>query len=184
MNHDWLNLVDVSSIHLADDKSWIHALPVGEYNHPVYGKMSLTSEKITNFAENIKAKVRGIDPSINEMHGVSGDGPAAGWVKDADARPDGLWLSVEWTPATAQAIKDKKWRYFSAEYRDKWTNPQGKEFKNVIFGGALTNRPFMKNLLPINLSESSVENALELVKVINASKAAHVDLVETSKAKE
>src|SRR4029077_1534061 len=45
------------------------------------------------------------------------------------------------------------WRYFSADFTDVWTDPQGVEHQDVLFGGGLTNRPYMKNLLPVNLSE-------------------------------
>lgn len=173
MGKDVLYLVDLNSVELSEKdgsatSSWIHALPVGTYQHPVFGKMQISAEKIRAFAENIKVKIRGIDPSINYLHGSTqgGDGEAAGWVKDADNRPDGLWVLVEWTTSAAQKIKEKAFRYFSAEYQDKWTDAQGKTHENVFFGGALTNRPYMKNLLPINLSETSVASFLEFTEIL------------------
>jgi phage I-like protein len=178
VNHDVLYLVDANTLQFSEGESptgWVHALPVGEYSHPVFGKLSMTADKIKGFADNIVAKVRGIDPSINIIHGIpgtAGDGEAAGWVKSAEARPDGLWVLVEWTKAAADKIREKAWRYFSAEYQDTWTDATGKEHKNVFFGGALTNRPYMKNLLPINLSENTIETALELASVVAQGKAA------------
>lgn len=182
MNQDVLYLVDANTLQLSEDDTptgWVHALPVGEYKHPVFGKLSMTPEKIRQFADNIINKIRGIDPSINIIHGIPGtmgDGEAAGWVKNAEARPDGLWVLVEWTKAAAEKIKAKAWRYFSAEYQDSWTDATGREHKNVFFGGALTNRPYMKNLLPINLSENTIETALELASVVAQGKA---DLAKT-----
>lgn len=171
---DALYLVDLSTYTLAEGEtgSWIHALPVGSYNHPVFGALNITPERVQRFASNVKNKVRGIDLSINSMHGDNGDGPAKGWVKDADARQDGVWLFVEWTKDTIQEIKEKKWRYFSAEFKDSWESPEGKKFTDVLFGGALTNRPFMKNLLPINLSENTINSAIELAAAIDAGKRA------------
>lgn len=175
MDKDVLFLVDTGAIELSEGESptaWIHALPVGNYKHPVFGDLSIDPTKVQKFADNVKVKVRGIDPSINYLHGTNGgDGPAAGWVKDADARPDGLWLLVEWTKQAAQQIKDKAWRYFSAEYQDKWTDAQGKQHENVLFGGALTNRPYMKNLLPINLAESTVDTTLVFAELVAKGKA-------------
>ena len=178
MDKDVLFLVDASSLELSEEadktSGWVHALPVGTYKHPVYGDMAFDADKISAFAENVKTKVRGIDPSINYIHGVAqtgGDGEAAGWVKDAEARPDGLWVFVEWIKDAAQAIKDKKWKYFSAELHDKWKDATGKEHRNVLFGGALTNRPYMKNLLPINLSENTIDAALELAGTITQARA-------------
>lgn len=182
MDKDVLYLVDLSGVTFSesDNTGWVHALPIGTYQHPVYGKMQITADKIRAFAEGVKAKVRGIEPSINYMHGAgtAGDGEAAGWVKDAEARGDGLWLFVEWVSEAAQKIKEKKFRYFSAEYHDKWTDATGKTFKDVLFGGALTNRPYMKNLLPINLSEATVESLVEFSEILAKGK---VQLAEATK---
>lgn len=42
--------------------------------------------------------------------------PAAGWIKEVDARPDGLYGRVEWTDNAAAAIKAKEYRYISPVY--------------------------------------------------------------------
>lgn len=144
--------------------SWVHALPAGEYKHPEYGDININDGRVKSFVDGVKAKIRGIDPSINYVH--NNNDVAAGWVKDAEARQDGVWLFVEWVKDAYEAIKAKKWRYFSSEYEDEWTDSKGKKHTDVIFGGALTNRPFMKNLVPINLSETSIEMAFELVSEI------------------
>jgi hypothetical protein len=146
-------------------QTWVHALPIGAFKHPVYGTIDITAERAQRFAESVKTKARGIDPSINYEHDNSN--AAAGWVKDAEARSDGVWLSVDWVADAAAAIKDKKWRYFSAEFVDEWEDPQGGKHTDVIMGGALSNRPFVKNLAPINLSEATYENALDLVALIS-----------------
>lgn len=148
----------------SDTTKWVHALPIGNYNHPQYGKIVITAERVKRFMESVIKKVRGIDPNINYDHNKSG--PAAGWIKDAETRNDGLWLLVEWVSDAAQAISEKKYRYFSAEYADEWEDAEGNSFEDVIVGGALTNRPFMKNLVPINLSEATYGQAFELVSAI------------------
>jgi hypothetical protein len=166
MNH--IYLVDASTLEFQETdgtvSSWVHALPVGTYTHPVYGKMPITPDRVQRFVSSVKNKVRGIDPSINYYHENNKD--AAGWVKDAKAETDGLWLFVEWTKDAVEKIKTKAIKYFSSEIANEWTDPQGKKFQDVVFGGALTNRPFMKNLVPINLSEASILNAFELVAAI------------------
>ncbi len=178
MDQNLLYLIDLSSIQLDENdqvhSSWIHALPLGEYTHPVFGKIQVTAERAKRFAESVKNKVRGVDPSINYNH--NNVDVASGWVKDAETKDTGLWLFVEWTKNAAQKIKDKEYRYFSAEYYDKWKDPTGKEHQDVLFGGALTNRPYMKNLLPINLSEASVDYAFGLVDAITKAKEATQDM--------
>lgn len=133
--------------------SWVHALSLGAFEHPVYGKVDITIDRVRRFAANIKSKVRGVDPNIDYGHNSAGE--AAGWVKDAEPRSDGLWLLVEWTKEAAQKIRDKVYRYFSAEFVDEWKDPKsGNKYEDVVLGGGITNRPFLKDLIPINLSEA------------------------------
>lgn len=168
MSQNFVHLVDLSSIQLDESNgtpsSWVHSLPVGEYTHPLYGKLSMSMDRIKRFADSVKNKVRGIDPSINYNH--NNEDIAAGWVKDAKTETNGLWLFVEWTTKAVEHIKKREYKYFSAEFDSLWKNPTGQEFQDVLFGGALTNRPWMKDLLPINLSEDTINLSFELVDVI------------------
>lgn len=161
-------LVDVGGLSLSEENgktsSWVHALPLGSYKHSIFGTIDVTPTRVKRFVENVKNRVRGIDPSVNYRH--DGDGEAAGWIKDADARSDGLWVYVEWTTSAAQKIKEKAFKYFSSELYEEWEDNQGNKFSDVLFGGALTNRPFMKNMVPLNLSEATVDSAFELVSLI------------------
>lgn len=148
----WVDLRAVQFDDSQPSSSWMQAFPVGEYKHPIYGKIKMTVERARNMARNVIHKVRGIELAIDYGHDSGGE--AAGWVKSAEARNDGLWLFVEWTEEAAEGIRTGKWRYFSPEFVDEWKHPQsGEKFKDVLFGGGLTNRPFLKNILPVNLSE-------------------------------
>ncbi len=150
-------LVDLSTLkfdELTENvSSWIMAMPIGKYNHPVYGKIDITSDRVQRFAANVNNGVRGIDLDIDYDHKEYG-GEAAGWVRQAEPRNDGLWILVEWTTKAYEAIKSKAYRYFSPEFDDTWTHPSsGEKFKDVLFGGGITNRPFLKGIQPLNLSE-------------------------------
>jgi len=59
----------------------------------------------------------------------------------------------EWTQAGAEAIRNQKFWYLSAEFLRKWTDPQKREFKNVLIGAAVTNNPFFKGMQEVTLSE-------------------------------
>lgn len=144
--------------------TWVHALPIGNYKHPVYGTIAIDAGRAKSFADGVNNKVRGIDLSINYVH--DNNNIAAGWVKKAEDRVDGVWLFVEFTNDAAKEVQDKKWRYFSSEFEDEWEDATGAKHKDVMFGGALTNRPFMKNLVPINLSEDTYTLAFEMVSAI------------------
>jgi len=152
-------LVDIAGSQMLADAaglSWVHAFRPGKFTHPAYGEIDITTERLARMAANIQQKVRGIDPDIDYAHkqDPSLGEKAAGWVRDAKLQSDGLWLGVSWTDAARTAIQAGEWRYFSPEFKDVWENPQTKTtYQDVLFGGGLTNRPFLKDLVPVNLSE-------------------------------
>lgn len=62
--------------------------------------------------------------------------PAAGWIKELEPRPDGIWARVEWTEPGARAVAAKEFRYVSPVFFHK---PDGRVL--VIRSAALTNLP-------------------------------------------
>lgn len=146
--------VDLERVTLDENNvSTIQGMPLGEYEHPVHGTIKFTEERIQRFADNVNNKVRGTDLDIDYDHKAQ-TMEAAGWVQAAEATPNGLNLKVEWTKKAAEKIRNKEYRYFSPEFADEWQHPKsGMKFNDVLFGGALTNRPFLKDILPVNLSE-------------------------------
>jgi hypothetical protein len=146
--------VDISGIQFTDEKSyWIQAYPFNTYTHPTYGEIKFDMERAQRMLSNLKNRVRGQDLDIDYDHKEK-DTRAAGWIKDGEIRSDGLWIQVEFTETALDAVKKREFRYFSPEYADEWENPMDKKkYQDVLFGGALTNRPFLKDILPINLSE-------------------------------
>jgi phage I-like protein len=137
--------------------TWIHALPLGEYDHPVYGKIKSTPERVQRLAANVNANVRGTQLDIDYDHKAK-SGEAAGWVKEAQARENGLWVAVEWTRKGYKKVKEGAYKYFSPEFTDEWTHPKTQVVhKDVLFGGGITNRPFLKDIQPLNASELFTE---------------------------
>jgi Mu-like prophage I protein len=64
---------------------------------------------------------------------------------------------VDWTEEGASLVKSGKYRYFSPEFMFQWKDPaNGTEHKDVLLGGALTNRPFLKDMEPVAFSESGM----------------------------
>lgn len=135
------------------NSSWIQAFPYGEWSHPEYGKIRMNADRAARMAAGINQGIRDQDLPINYDHGEQRK-DAAGWIQRADVRPDGLWLNVEWTREAYDKIKNKGYKYFSPEYANSWEHPaSGQKFKDVFFGGALTNMPHLKGILPLNLAE-------------------------------
>jgi phage I-like protein len=153
--------VDVTGIKFEENgtSQWIHAMPLGDWKHPVHGVISFTLDRLQRFAANVNAKVRGQDLDIDYDHKALRT-DAAGWVQKAETRGDGLWLLIDWTSEAAQSIKDKAFRYFSPEFQDVWEHPQtGRKIKDVLFGGGITNRPFLKDMIPLNLHELCTDDS-------------------------
>lgn len=50
---------------------------------------------------------------FSAIEGVGGTARAAGWVKELQARADGIWARVEWTDAAAASIRAREYRYLS-----------------------------------------------------------------------
>jgi len=67
----------------------------------------------------------------------AGPVPAAGWIKELQARADGIWARVEWTPPAAEPLLNKEYRYLSPVFRY-----QAKDGRVVALSGAgLTHNP-------------------------------------------
>jgi hypothetical protein len=135
---------------------------VGEYQHPLHGRISFTPDRLKRFADSVKNKTRGIALDIDYDHKTdpTKGNEAAGWVEDAKVEGDALHLLVDWTKSAVDKIKEKAYRYFSPEFQDEWQDASGTTHKDVLFGGGITNRPFLKDLLPVNLSELQFEKQL------------------------
>jgi hypothetical protein len=152
-------VIDLSTVRLTEGRAWLHAFPVGRYVHPIHGELTFTAQRLQRIADGVNSGVRGISLALDYDHrgDVSKGGRAAGWVDGAEVRSDGLWLSVSFTAQAAAEIRAGEWRYFSPEFAPTWTDPRtGVVHTDVLLGGALTNRPFLRDLAPIAASEGAV----------------------------
>ena len=157
-----------------DNVRWVQAFPYDSWDHPDYGVTTVDKEAGQQYVKNFKENVRGQDLPIGYNHGVDmakGE-KAAGWIRDVEARDDGVFIKVEFTPPAVEELKNGEWRYLSAESFDEWKHPHtGEKFQYVLSGGALTNKPWVKGMLPINFSEVLTEEDKEVMK--NEIQAAH-----------
>lgn len=144
---------------------WLEALPARVYHTPQYGKIPMPVERLQNMVKNFKEGVRGQEIATNFDHGEdrAKGSKASGWFRDFDVRPSSddpkqlsLYAAVEFTEEAQNELKDKAWKYFSLEWDDNWVDNSGNTHKDVVVGGALTNRPLAKKTqsIPVNFSES------------------------------
>src|SRR5512139_4138080 len=125
---------------------WIRLLPLGQV------ELSDSREPFEVDAASLAAMVaafrsRGVDLVIDYEHqSLQGErAPAAGWIKDLEARPDGLWARVEWTRQARQYLLSKEYRYFSPVLR---LDPATRRPTALMHLG-LTNVPAIKHLPPL-----------------------------------
>lgn len=146
---------------------WLEALPARTFKTEQYGDVPITQKDLGDMVTNFKENVRGQEVAINFDHYMDNakGRKAAGWYKDFDIRPSSadpnvpaLYAKVDFTEDAAKEVRNKEWKYFSLEWEDAWMDNDGNEHANVIVGGALTNRPIAKNILPINFSEAMRKN--------------------------
>jgi len=109
---------------------------------------------VTNFDEG----VRGVGIAIDITHDP--DKGAAGWIKKLEisassSKPgkQALWAEVDWTPMGEELIKLETFKYISSEFGSDTNGETKKITENVLRAATLTNRPFVKGLLAVELDE-------------------------------
>jgi phage I-like protein len=153
----------------------VQILRVGKFKHPQYGDFEITEKILAEMKDNFDKKTRGIDIAFDYFH--DSNKIAAGWPKALELRENGteLWAPViEWTPRAQQMLADKELRYFSPDFAFQWQDPETQNtFSNVLFGGGLTNRPFVKGMEPIvSLGEHALTGEINAEKKPNDTKGA------------
>ncbi|MBI1214544.1 MAG: hypothetical protein GC185_01840 [Alphaproteobacteria bacterium] len=118
---------------------WVQIFPagVGQPGFDGRGPYSLTDPAAVVAA----SKRPMVDLPIDRDHAADlmpsgSENPAAGWIKEMEARPDGIYARVEWTPRAAQQITDKEYRYLSPVF---FTDMKG--VVQRIIRATLTNIP-------------------------------------------
>lgn len=137
----------------------IQVLMCGEWNHPAYGPIIIKTTDLQEFKKNFDSGLRR-DIPITEGHESFDEKPAVGWFKELiDKGEQGLWATTEWTPKGITLLAEKAYKYFSPEFYTEYEDPETREiYRNVLVGGALTNKPYFKKMSAVVLSEKSINN--------------------------
>jgi len=139
----------------------IHVLPVGKWNHPAYGPITIDRNDIAEFKDNFENGLRkGIPITEGHDNGFSGELPAIGWFTELiDRGANGLYATIEWTEKGKTLLSEKAFKYFSPEFYSEYEDPETRQiYENVLVGGALTNKPYFKELEAVVLSEHNINN--------------------------
>ncbi len=127
--------------------------------------IEITESMLKGAKQNFDDNVRGIDIAIDYTHdNENGEKPAAAWLKSLELSDDNkdLYGMVELTPKGEEMIKGKEYKYFSVDLSPLYEDEEGKMHSNVLMGGTFTNRPAIKGLAPIKLSENINNNKIDM----------------------
>jgi hypothetical protein len=137
--------------------SEIHLIPIGQWEHDLYGPILITASDIAEFANNFENKDIRKGVFITAGHEGMQELPAAGWISKVEARADGLWGTVEWNEMGKEILADKQYKFFSPEFYRDYEDPQTHSiYRNVLTGGALTKSPYFKELEAVVFSEAKI----------------------------
>jgi len=153
----------------------IQILKKGKFRHPWYGVLNFNESFFDIMIRNFEADIPQERIAFDFNH--QPDWGAAAWVENLSKQDDSLMASVSLTEKGKESIKKKEFLYFSSSYTDDYVeyvfedeaddkgNVVTKEYKinhgPTLMGGGLTNRPFIKGMAPVSLSEDGTQTALE-----------------------
>lgn len=155
----------LSSVTLADGQYRVEALRVGHWEYPgIEGGFEITPQILREMKANFDAGAKGYEVPLNLEHE---DERSCGWVKGLELSDDGQHLFARFEiqdEDTRKRVDEKKLKYCSSEIDLAWFDPEAKRTLRVIEGLALTNRPYIKRMQPIqplNLSEFAANDHQE-----------------------
>lgn len=141
---------------------WVHLIP--------NGKIAARDGRSFNLAEPETVVgifvAGGIDLPIDYEHQnerpaakLNGPVPAAGWIKELDAREDGLWGRVAWTERAKDLIGSKEYRFLSPSLLFDQSNGNILKLK----GAGLVHNPAL-HLTALASQEDTLETETPLIK--------------------
>lgn len=141
---------------------WVHLIRNGRFNLRD-GRGPFQIANMDEVIETTRQAVAAGEPPIDYDHqtdfaaikGVGGRAPAAGWIKELQARPDGIWGRVQWTEAARKAIEAGEYRFLSPVF----THTKDGQIKAILRAG-LVNDPAM-DLTAIASKEKGMDELLK-----------------------
>ena len=149
---------------LDNNQLWVQQYPFDSWSHPFFSDTTIDVERASKLKASFDNKVKGTKAFADYEHGLdkAKGNKAAGEIKElkvvetprAGFPTAGLWARVQFTDNARKEIEDGEWNYSSASHYDTWTHPQtGQTHEYVYDGMGLTNKPYVKDMAPLNFSE-------------------------------
>lgn len=142
-----------------DAPQWVHLLPARTFQG-VDGRGPYHADAAAIVAASIgmaRGKVPLLIDFAHQTHLAPQTGhaaPAAGWVVDLQAREDGVWGRVEWTPGGRSALADKEYRFISPVFKHA---KDGAILR--LLGASLVNNPNLDQLPILNSARAPMDES-------------------------
>lgn len=143
-------------------RTWVTLTRTGSFTDPRYGRFEITPKMLADMVRNFDAGTFGQEIFLDVAHEPE-KGAAA---KVLELKSDGTRLraSVEWTPYGIAAVRERGFRYLSADFFDDYIdNEAGRSHGPLLRGAGLTIRPVIKRLDPVQLSEAFLSSGPVLI---------------------
>jgi phage I-like protein len=139
---------------------WLRILPLGKVQlRDGRQPFEVDADSLNAIVNNFKAG--GVDLVVDYEHQSLGPdkAPAAGWIKDLEARSDGLYARIDWTAVALQHIEAGEYRYYSPVLK---MDPETRR-PAALMHAALTNVPAIQGLAPLLAAKYGGEGEPEFV---------------------
>jgi len=135
---------------VSNGTGWNDLIMDGNYRDMHGQPVEVTQETLQEYLNNFNEGVRGQDLPITFDHPAKG-GISAGWMRSLrivdrkvkDQMKKVLQTLIDWTPIGTEKVKNKEYRYISAEILPK----------NILKAASLVNFPAVKGMNPVELGE-------------------------------
>jgi hypothetical protein len=153
-------------VQAAEEGEEITAVPVemlreGMFKHWLFGDLDINRKMFMSMIENFLNDVLTREIALDVDHNPGAG--AFGWFTSLRLRrrafKDGkkrnvLIGDIDLTDEGEELIKKKKYKYFSIDYHHNFKDKETEEeYGPTVFGGALTNRPFIPGMKALTMSE-------------------------------
>ena len=133
-------------------QTWVTVTKMGHFYDPRYGEFDITRPMLLQMVDNFNKGTYGQEIFLDVAHKPS-DGAAGKFLK-LSIEGNKLRALIEWTPFGVDAVKNRGFRYLSADYHENFQDNEARaQHGPLLFGAGLTIRPVIKGLDPVTLSE-------------------------------
>jgi phage I-like protein len=155
---------------------WVHLLPAGTFQgRDGRGPYKLDNPQAVITASRERAGKRLMPIDYNHAIDIAAPSgkpsPAAGWIKGLQARADGIWGLVDWTPRASEQVAQREYRYLSPVFHHTSDGTI-----QTLLRASLTNNPNLDQLTALASMETTEMDKLpELRQLLGLPDDASID---------